>query len=256
MAVRLAKLEREDRKDLPAALAALRAALQLDPLGEVWRSCVATVGEGPLGPEDAAAINTVIAELRRTLEREPLQVRTLECLRDLAALRGLSDLQAAASQLLSTMGFGSARGRVRDLHPAPVAERARRPGDLGNVSPALALMREVWPHFCKGVARLYAAPAADLGITRQTQLPPGSDPRLAWAESGQPGARHPLVLDLPAAGRRSLGGGARRAGELAGARARGGGRRPGLALPGGTHPGAAARTAPASSSASRWPSWS
>jgi hypothetical protein len=52
-------------------------------------------------------------------------------------------------------------------------------------------MREVWPHFCKGVARLYAAPATDLGITRQTKLPPGSDPRLAWAEAAS------LALAIP-----------------------------------------------------------
>ncbi len=190
VAVRLAKLEREERKDLPAALAALRTALQLDPLGEVIPELVATVGEGPLSQEDAGAINTVIGDLRRTLETQPLQVRTLECLRDLAALRTLPDLQAAATQLLSALGFGSARGHVRDLQ-RPVSLLAMGVQGPGSISPALALMKETWPQFCRGVARLYAPPSTELGITRQTRLAPGSDPRLAWAENAS------LALGIP-----------------------------------------------------------
>ena len=125
VAVRLAKLEREERKNHPAALSALRAALQLDPLGEVVPELIAVVGEGPLSPEDAGAINGVIADLRRALEQDPLAVRQLECLRDLAALRGLGDLHAAAAQLLTALGVASTRGRSRDLH-RPVD--AARPG--------------------------------------------------------------------------------------------------------------------------------
>jgi tetratricopeptide (TPR) repeat protein len=197
LAVRLAKLEREERKDIPAALAALRAALQLDPLGEVIPELVITVGEASLSPEDAGAINSVISDLRRTLETDPLQLRQLECLRDLAALRSLPDLHAAASQLLTAMGVGSSRGRVRDLQ-RPVSLAALGGGPSGTEAPALALMREVWPHVAKGVARLFAPLPSDLGITRQTRLSPGSDPRLAWAENASLALGiHSLSIYLP-----------------------------------------------------------
>ena len=52
-------------------------------------------------------------------------------------------------------------------------------------------MRQMWPHLCNGVARLYAPPPADLGIIKQTRLAPGSDPRLAWAESAS------LAIGIP-----------------------------------------------------------
>jgi tetratricopeptide (TPR) repeat protein len=182
VAVRLAKLEREERRNVPAALAALRSALQLDPLGEVIPELAATIGDSPLSPEDAAAINGVLADLRRDLEKDPLQLRPLECLRDLAGLRGLTDLYATAAQLLTALGAGAARGRARDLQ-RPVALAALGAAGAPGDRTSIALMREVWPQICTGVARLYGPPPTEIGISKQTRLPPGSDPRLAWAEA-------------------------------------------------------------------------
>jgi tetratricopeptide (TPR) repeat protein len=182
VAVRLAKLERMERRDLPAALSALRAALQLDPLGEVIGELSAAIGTGPLTPEDAAAINGVLADLRRDLEKDPLQLRPLECLRDLAALRGLTDLSAAAAQLLTALGAGSARGRARDL-ARPVSLDGLASGGAPGERASLALMREVWAQVGRGVARLYSPPALELGISKQTRLAPGTDPRVAWIEA-------------------------------------------------------------------------
>jgi tetratricopeptide (TPR) repeat protein len=182
VAVRLAKIEREERRDIPAARAALRAALTLDPLGEVISELSATIGEGPLSPEDAAAINSVLADLRRGLEKDPLQLRPLECVRDLAALRGLSDLSASASQLLTALGAGAARGRARDLQRPVALDRLGAAGAPGDRT-SLALMREVWPQIAVAVAKLYSPQPLELGISKQTRLPPGSDPRLTWLES-------------------------------------------------------------------------
>jgi hypothetical protein len=190
VAVRLARLERVERKNPAAALVVLRAALQLDPLGEVVGEMIASVGEGPLSPEDAGAINGVIADLRRTLEQEPLAVRPLECLRDLAALRGLTDLHAAAAQLLTALGMGSTRGRSRDLQRPVALHSLGAPGNSADAG-AVSLMREVWPHLSSGVARLYGPAATDLGIGKQTRLAPGSEPRLAWAESAS------LAIGIP-----------------------------------------------------------
>jgi hypothetical protein len=196
VAVRLAKLERQERRDLPAALAALRAALQLDPLGEVIPELAAAVGGGPLAPEDAAAINGVLGDLRRDLEKDPLQLRPLECLRDLAALRGLADLSAAAAQLLTALGAASTRGRARDLARAVSLDALVTPA-IGERT-GLALMREVWAQVCRGVAKLYSPPASELGISKQTRLPPGSDTRVAWIEAAGAALGIPsLFIHLP-----------------------------------------------------------
>ena len=190
LAVRRGRLQRDRRDDRSAALVAFRTALELDPLGEAASELVATVGEGPLSPEDAAAANQVIASLREPLARDPLDVRRLECLRDLAALRGLHDLRDVAAQLLSALGVGVARGRARDLtRSVPLASlgtfgvpgsSGAGPGGSGVKVP---LMNEIWPHLCEGMARIHAVDPTELGANRSTRISPGADPRLAWAES-------------------------------------------------------------------------
>ena len=182
LALRRGRLQRDQRKDSAAALAAFRTALELDPLGDAAAELMTTVGDGPLHPEDAAAANTVIAGLRAALAEDPLQVRRLECLRDLAGLRGLHDLRDVAAQLLSALGVGVARGRARDLSravPLPAL------GALGSTTenPTVSIMNEIWPHLCEGVARMFPADPADLGVSRTGRVNPGTDPRLAWAES-------------------------------------------------------------------------
>ena len=247
LAVRRGRLERDRRNDRSAALVAFRTALELDPLGEAAGELVATVGEGPLSPEDAAAANQVIASLREPLARDPLDVRRLECLRDLAALRGLHDLRDVAAQLLSALGVGVARGRARDItRSVPLASLGTFgvPGS-GGAGPGgsgvkVPLMNEIWPHLCEGVARIHAVDPAELG--RQPV-----DPDFARGRSpaglggiGQCRAGHPLALDLRGRAGRARGGGLRSARDLPGAGPGRGGRRSWIALPRGPGAGAGA----------------
>ena len=180
--VRLGRIEREERQAPQRAMAAFRSALELDPLGGAVAELVVTSAGRPLSPEDAAAANVVIADLRAALGADPLQVRPLECLRDLAQLRGLVDLRDAAAQLLNLLGVTSARGRAKDLlRTVPL----RLLGALGaeGEAPGLALLHEIWPHLCQGAAKLTPVSLAELGGTRHNRIQAGSDPRLAWAES-------------------------------------------------------------------------
>jgi tetratricopeptide (TPR) repeat protein len=185
LAVRRGRIERDQRHDRNAALGAFRTALELEPLGEAAGELLLTVGDEPLGPAEAMVVNHVIANLRHELAVDPFDVRRLECLRDLAGLRGQGDLRDVAAQLLAALGVGSARGRARDI-VRPVSVPAL--GALGGAGdrdtpPAVALANEIWPHFADGVARLYPRDPAELGASRQTRIEAGLEPRLAWAES-------------------------------------------------------------------------
>ena len=187
LAVRRGRLERDRRNDRTAALAAFRTALELDPLGEAAGELVATVGEGPLAPEDAAAANQVIASLRESLARDPLDVRRLECLRDLAALRGLGDLRDVAAQLLSALGVGVARGRARDLtRSVPLASLGAFgvPGSGG--------------HGPGGLGREGAADERDLAAPVRGGGPhPRRRSRRSWAPTGRPGSRPAPIPGWP-----------------------------------------------------------
>ena len=182
LALRLGRLERDQRGDRGRALAAFRAALELDPLGGAARELLATVAGGPLAPEEAAAANEVIGRLRAGLITNPFQPRSLECLRDLAELRGLIDLRDVAAQLETVLGTGSFRGRARELTRSVALTSLGALGSPGD-PPSIKLLFEIWPHLAEGVARLFPGEAADLGINRHSRVAAGSEPRLVWAEA-------------------------------------------------------------------------
>jgi cellulose synthase operon protein C len=192
LAVRLGRVERDERQDRERALAAFREALIVDPLSEAAAELVKTLAGGPLAPDDASVVNAAIVELRRALADDPLHVLRLECLRDLARLRGLTDLGDAAGQLLTALGVGVVeRGRSRDLsRPLSLgtlaALGAAREGGGGQT-----LLAEVWPHLADAVARLFGADPAATVATRHNRVSPGTEPRLAWAEAAS------LALGIP-----------------------------------------------------------
>jgi hypothetical protein len=181
--VRLGRLERDQRRDLPAALAAFREALRLDALGEAPRELSATLGEVPLDPDDAPLVAQAIGTLRETIKRNPLSPRRLESLSGLARLAGSTDLSEIAAQLLALLGGPPSRGRSRGLvrslsldafAPEGVDARVRRTGEL-------------WGDLAAPLARLHDFDPATLGTNKATRLTPGSEPRLSWADAAAGG---------------------------------------------------------------------
>jgi tetratricopeptide (TPR) repeat protein len=199
--VRLGRLERDQRREVPQALDAFREALRLDPLGEAPRELCATLGEVPLAPEDAPAVGKAVATLRETIKRNPLSPRRLESLSALARTAGLTDLSEIAAQLLALLGGPPSRGRSRGIVRslaldafAPEAQdaRVRRASDL-------------WRDLAPAVARLHEFDPAKLGISRSTRLAPGSEPRLAWADAAANGlGLSTLVMHIAGPGDRAV----------------------------------------------------
>jgi hypothetical protein len=181
--VRLGRLDRDQRREVPRALDSFREALRLDPLGEAARELCVTLGEVPLAPEDAPLVATAVGVLRETIQRNPLSPRRLESLTALARVGGFTDLSEIAAQLLALLGGPPSRGRTRGIV---------RSLSLDSFAPEIADARvrravDLWAHLGGPVARLYDFDPAALGTNRSTRLAPGSEPRLAWADAARAG---------------------------------------------------------------------
>jgi tetratricopeptide (TPR) repeat protein len=184
VSIRLGRLERDVRHEPQRALAAFRAALVLDPLGDAAGELATVVSAGAvLDDQDRLAINVVVDDLRKSLiERDPLDTRRLERLHQVARLRGLNDLADVAAQLMSAVGMPGERVKARDLV---------RPLSLGTVTSLMAgddsgrarLIAEVWPILGEAAARFEGLELGQFGAGRQTRITPGSEPRLKWMES-------------------------------------------------------------------------
>jgi tetratricopeptide (TPR) repeat protein len=182
--IRVGRLERDSRHDPQRALTAFRAALMLDPLGEAAGELASVVPVGAvLEGEDQAAISAVVSDLRQTLlDTDPLDVRRLERLRDLARLRGLGELAEVARQLLGALGVVTERARSRELS---------RPLSLAGVVGLMAgpegsaggLVTELWPLIGEGAARMEGLEPSQLGASRHNRIPPAGEPRLHWLEA-------------------------------------------------------------------------
>jgi hypothetical protein len=185
--IRIGRLERDERHDTQRALAAFRDALGLDPLGEAASELATVVAGGAvLGDQDRGVINDAIEELRdELLEQDPVDVPRLGRLRDLARLRGLTELAEVAAQLLGALGVGAERGRPRELgRPMSLPPIAGLMAGDGGAAPAgAALLAEIWPHVGEAVARVEGASPAQMGVTKQTRVTPGMEPRLQWLEA-------------------------------------------------------------------------
>jgi hypothetical protein len=182
--VRVGRLERDGRRDPQRALAAFRAALVLDPLGEAAAELASIVpGSVVLDDADRLAINVVVNDLRHALaHQDPLDVRRLERLQQVARLRGLHDLAEVAGQILGVLGIAGERVKPRDLSrplsPATVAGLLDGEGDG-----RLRLLGEIWPLLGEAAARLEDLEPGQFGAGRSTRVAPGAEPRLRWLEA-------------------------------------------------------------------------
>ncbi|HEY0706658.1 MAG TPA: hypothetical protein VGG33_07675, partial [Polyangia bacterium] len=198
--VRLGRLHRDQRLDVPAALDAFRSAVRIDPLGEAVRELANTMGELPLPPEDAPLVAEATRALRHSLLPNPLLPRRLESLAMLARSGGLIDLADVAAQLHALLGGPPSRGRSRGLVRTVSLSLIAPP--LADVS--LRRIGDLWTHLADPIARLHAWDPNSVGIGRNTRVTPGSDPRLAWADAAST-AFGLSDLSLHVAGRDDLG---------------------------------------------------
>jgi hypothetical protein len=125
----------------------------------------------------------VVDDLRKTLaEKDPLDVRRLERLQQVAKLRGLNELSEVAGQLLGVLGTQGERVKARDLV---------RPLSLGTVTGLMAgddsarvgLIAELWPLLGEAAARFEGLEVGQFGANRSTRVIPGGEPRLKWLEA-------------------------------------------------------------------------
>ena len=113
------------------------------------------------------------------MEKDPLDARKLERLRQMAQLRGSSDLVEVTGQLLGALGLPAERVRPRDL--------ARKLSDdevhgLMDGGASVGLIAEVWPLLAEAAAHVEGVEPAQFGASRHTRVAPGAEPRLQWME--------------------------------------------------------------------------
>jgi len=185
--LRIGSILRDLGRDPQGAAAAFRRAAELDPLGEGTRALVAlhdSVGDfgGALGTVDHE-----VADVRRALAADPLDVRRLEKLRELlemARSRGseapIDEAQAAVASVL-----GLVKGKTALAAPAgrarPVAPKEARAFWLELAHPAAGgFAGELWPNLVEAAMELFPAPAIK---GKRQQITPGKVPQMAWIET-------------------------------------------------------------------------
>ncbi len=185
--LRIGSILRDLGRDAQGAAAAFRRAAELDPLGDGTRALVAL---HDAAGDPGGALETVdheVADVRRALSADPLDMRRLERLRELlemARSRGstapIAEAEAAVASVLDLVKgrdtSGAPAGRAR-----PFAPKAARAFWAELAHPAAGgFASELWPNLVEVAMELFPAPA--VRGKRQT-IAAGSEQRLAWIET-------------------------------------------------------------------------
>jgi hypothetical protein len=186
--MRIGTLLRDQAYDLPAAAMSFQRAAELDPLGD-GTAALAQLYESA-GDKTARrkVIDDAIAEMRRQLQQDPLDLPRLRRLRELldkSAGAGDGEATRAVAEVLALVGQAPA--------VAPAGDDAARPRIAGPDAAAalwaaaadpaaLGFLTEVWPLLADAALELHPVNAAELGAVRQNRLVAGAEPRLAWLE--------------------------------------------------------------------------
>jgi hypothetical protein len=179
LALQIGAIERDFARDPSAAAAAFRQAAELDPLGE-GAAMLVSLHDAVSDPRGALeVVEREIADLRRALAANPLEVRRLERLGQwLADARRRGAAADADAEAVVENVRGLAAGRASPLRPpAAVAPKTGR-AFLTEIADRAAggFVAEVWPHLQEAAAALFPWPS------RPRPAPLGSElaPRLAW----------------------------------------------------------------------------
>jgi hypothetical protein len=185
--LRIGAILRDVGRDGQGAATAFRRAAELDPLGEGTRALVSLHDAAGDAHGALVTVDNEVADVRRALAADPLDVRRLERLRELLEMARrhgstapIDEAQAAVASVLELVkgqaDLGAPAGR-----PQPFAPKAARAfwADLAHPA-AGGFAGELWPNLAEAAMELYPAPAAR--GKRQT-VAPGSEQRLAWIET-------------------------------------------------------------------------
>jgi tetratricopeptide (TPR) repeat protein len=185
--LRIGSVLRDLGRDAQGAAAAFRRAAELDPLGEGTRALVALhdAAGDPRGALDT--VDHEVADVRRALAADPLDVRRLERLGELLEMAGSRGSQApiaeAAAAVASVLDL--VRGKASPSAPAgrarPLAPKAARAFWAELAHPAAGgFVGELWPNLVEAAMELFPAPAVR---GKRKPVAPGTQDRLAWIES-------------------------------------------------------------------------
>jgi tetratricopeptide (TPR) repeat protein len=185
--LRIGSILRDLGRDAQGAAAAFRRAAELDPLGDGTRALVA-LHDSAGDPQGAlVTVDHEVADVRRALAADPLDVRRLERLRellDMARSHGSSapidEADAAVDSVLQLVS-----GQIATAAPAgrprafvPKAARAFW-AEVAHPS-AGGFIGELWPNLFEAAMELFPAPAVR---GKRQSYPPGAEPRFAWIEN-------------------------------------------------------------------------
>jgi hypothetical protein len=185
--LRIGSILRDLGRDGPGAAASFRRAAELEPMGEGTRALVALHDAAGDAQGALVTVDHEVADVRRALAADPLDVRRLERLRELlrmARARGsdapIDEAEAAVASVLELVTGqtpdGAPAGRARAFMP-----KAARAFWAQLAHPAAGgFMGELWPNLVEVAIELFPAPA--IRGKRQT-IAPGAEQRLAWIES-------------------------------------------------------------------------
>ena len=195
--LRVGALLRDRGNDPRGAAMSFQLAATLDPMGDGAFALIALYESLGDSSRRHDVIRGQIIELRRSLERDPIDVPRLRRLRDLLEREALGPgvapgathpMPAAAvpvKQILALFGEVPEMGE-----PIPAARPLMGPGlDRPDfwahlASPGAAgFLAEVWSHLGEAVARTFPADPNKLGLSRQTHITSAAEPRLGWVET-------------------------------------------------------------------------
>ena len=184
--LRVGAILRDVGRDAQGAAAAFRRAAELDPLGEGTRALVSLHDAAGDAQGALVTVDNEVADVRRALAADPLDVRRLERLRELLGMaRGhgsaapIEEAEVAVASVLDLVK-GKADQTAPAGRPRPFAPKAARAfwADLAHPG-AGGFASEVWPNLVEAAIELYPAAAAR---GKRHPIPP-AEQRLAWIET-------------------------------------------------------------------------
>ncbi len=180
LALQIGAIERDVARDPSGAAAAFRRAADLDPLGVGAASLVSLYDAASDARGALAVVERELADLRRALAVQPLDVRRLERLGQWLAdarRRGSAEADADAEAALENVR-GLVGGRASPLRTPAIVKPKTGRAFLTEIADRAAggFVAEVWPHLREAASALFPPPS------RPRPAPLGAElaPRVAW----------------------------------------------------------------------------
>lgn len=195
--LRVGALLRDHGNDPRGAAMSFQLAATLDPMGDGAFALISLYESLGDSSRRHDVIRGQIIELRRSLERDPVDVPRLRRLRDLLEREARAPGDAPAGKYPTPAAVVPVKqilalfGEVPEVGdsispPRPLMGPGLDGPDFWAhlASPGAAgFLAEVWSHLGEAVARTFPADANKLGLSRQTRITSAAEPRLGWVET-------------------------------------------------------------------------